>query len=163
MKKLFQLASLAALLFSTGCASIMSGTTQIVSFQSEPADAKTTIFNKKKEAITIQQTPFTTQLKRGAKYTVKMEKENYEAYEAELKKGFNGAYLGNFIAGGTLGMLVDMGSGAGEKFIDPVKVELASAGSGKLSTLIIPIIKYTQATTPAAEGHGGMGSPVTPK
>jgi hypothetical protein len=137
------------LIFGSGCASIMSGTSQNVSIQSEPSDAKTTIFNRKGQAVVTQQTPFITPLKRREKYKLHVEKEGYQPLDATLKKGMNGWYLGNVVFGGLLGILIiDPATGAMWSYQDPVKAELAKLGSTEQSVLGKP-----RHTVPADEGR----------
>ena len=66
---------------ATGCASIMKGTDQKVSFNSEPSEAKVVITDLREgKEILVGSTPFTASLKRGAgyfkkaKYNVTVEK-----------------------------------------------------------------------------------------
>ncbi|MEY2429824.1 MAG: hypothetical protein QOJ40_2709 [Verrucomicrobiota bacterium] len=128
-----------AVLLTTGCVSIMSGTSQNVSVQSKPDGAKATFYNRKGEVVSAQQTPFMISLKRSEKYKLKIEKEQYEPLEVTLKKGLNGWYLGNVIFGGILGLLIiDPATGAMWTYQEPIRAELALVGSGQASVLVKP-------------------------
>jgi len=59
-----------------GCATIVSGTTQEVSFQSNPEGAKVTVSGR-----VIGKTPVTLQLKREKGQSLAFEKEGYEAHD----------------------------------------------------------------------------------
>jgi len=153
-KILFISLAFGTLLLTTGCASIMSGTSQNVSVQSRPDGAKATFYNRKGEAVSSQQTPFMISLKRFEKYRLKIEKEQYEPLEVQLKKDLNGWYLGNVIFGGVLGLLIiDPGTGAMWSYQDPISAELALAGSGQPSILIQPV-RLSAPSTQRGKGAG---------
>lgn len=152
-KKIFISFAFGAILLTIGCASIMSGTNQNVSVQSKPDGAKATFYNRKGEAVSSQQTPFMISLKRFEKYKLKIEKEQYEPLEVQLKKGLNGWYVGNVIFGGIIGLLIiDPGTGAMWSYQDPIIAELALAGSGQPSVLIQPVRPRT--STPRGKTAG---------
>jgi len=72
-------------LLVTGCASILKGSDQKVSFNSEPSDAKVVVTDVRQgKEVQVGSTPFTTTLKRGAgyfkkaKYNVTFEKSGYQ-------------------------------------------------------------------------------------
>ena len=154
MKMLIPIITAAAMMLITGCASVISGTSQNVNVQSIPAGAKATFFNKKGEAVTTQTTPFIAPLQRSETYKLKVELENYEPYNGDLKKGLNGWYLGNFIFGGAVGMLVDMGSGAANSQPATIKIELAPVGSGQQSH----VVKPPPVKSPKKTGDPGHGN-----
>lgn len=136
-KPFFNILSIALLVGSTGCASIMSGTTQSVSVQSEPAGAKATFFDHKGDAVSTQQTPFIVALHRGERYSIKVEKDKYKPLVSPVQKGVNGWYFGNVLFGGLIGLLiVDPGTGAIYSFYDPIKAVLAPSDSDKQSKLV---------------------------
>src|SRR5207245_11053683 len=59
-------------LVATGCASIVKGSEQTVSFKSEPSEARVVITDVRAgTAIQVGSTPFTASLKRGAGYSTK--------------------------------------------------------------------------------------------
>ncbi len=118
MKKLLLLAVSLSLL--SGCASIVSGRPELVTFNSDPPDAKIIVCNERTgQCITTGQTPYAIPLERGqgffkpAKYSLKCEKEGYEPCTRTLEAGLNGWYAGNIIFGGLIGLLiVDPATGA---------------------------------------------------
>jgi uncharacterized protein YceK len=134
---IFLLIFVGTLLFTSGCASIMSGTSQSVSVQTEPDSAKATFLNRKGEAVSVQQTPCVVSLKRSEQYRLKLEKENYQPLEGELKKGLNGWYLGNVFFGGVLGFLIiDPGTGAMWSYDDTIRARLESTESKEISMFV---------------------------
>ncbi len=108
-------------LLATGCASIVKGSDQKVSFKSEPSEAKVVITDVRQgKEIQVGSTPFTTTLKRGAgyfkkaKYNVTFEKPGYQT-EAILLEGTPGGWYigGNLLFGGGMGwLIVDPATGA---------------------------------------------------
>lgn len=109
MKKIL-LFLLVAIVYSgaiTGCASIVTGTSQDVSFQSQPEGA-TVIINGKK----IGKTPLTTNLKKESKQTLIFEKEGYKTQTMQLSTSLNSWFWGNIVIGGVIGSTTDGLSGA---------------------------------------------------
>lgn len=99
-----------ALLFLAlaGCASILTGTSQPVSFNSTPTGA---IVQVGPYTVT---TPATLLLKRGSTYQVRFHRDGYVDQVVPLGSSFNGWFLGNFIFGfgGLIGMGIDLATGA---------------------------------------------------
>jgi len=109
-----------AAVVATGCASIIKGTDQQVSFNSEPSEAKVVITDVRKgKEVLVGSTPFTASLKRGAgyfkkaKYNVTFEKPGYKTETIMLEGTPGGWYIGgNFIVGGMGWLIVDPATGA---------------------------------------------------
>jgi hypothetical protein len=108
-------------LLSTGCASILKGSDQKVSFKSEPSEAKVVITDiRQGTEIKVGSTPFTATLKRGAgyfkkaKYNVTIEKPGYQTEAIVLEGTPGGWYIGgNLLFGGGMGwLIVDPATGA---------------------------------------------------
>jgi hypothetical protein len=108
-------------LVATGCASIVKGSDQKVSFTSEPSDAKVVINDVRQgKEVEIGSTPFTTTLKRGAgyfkkaRYNVTFEKPGYQTEAIVLEGTPGGWYIGgNLLFGGGMGwLIVDPATGA---------------------------------------------------
>lgn len=101
-------AMVAAIVFFTGCASIISGRHQQVTFTSTPDDAVVTIDGKQ-----IGKTPITAQLERkGGAQIVTLEKTGYKPVTFQLKSTVNGWFFGNIIFGGLFGSSTDSSTGA---------------------------------------------------
>ena len=128
----------ALLLFTSGCASIMSGPNQTVSVKSNPQGAKATFYDKKGVPVACAETPATVTLKRRHDYVLKVEKEQYAPYETPVTGEMNSWYIGNLFFGGLIGLaIVDPATGAMWHLSpDDVTVELASVSSGKSSVLV---------------------------
>ncbi len=104
---------------SLGCASIVSKSNYPVSINSVPEGATITVTDKNGTQIYKGTTPTTVTLKSGAgffsgaTYTVTFEKPGYQPQTAVIEKQLDGWYIGNFIFGGLIGLLiVDPATGA---------------------------------------------------
>ena len=83
----------AALVLFTGCASIVSGRHQEMSFKSSPDDALVTI-----DGRAIGKTPITIQVERkNSVQVVTIQKQGYKPETIQLKSSVNGWLFGNFI------------------------------------------------------------------
>lgn len=118
MRKLGVLGAIATMLAVSGCASIVSGGQQKVSFKSDPSDARIAITDGSGNIVHNGVTPFEVKLTRGAgffrpqHYTVKYEKPGYQPKEVPLTSGPNGWVFGNLVFGGLIGVVIDGASGA---------------------------------------------------
>jgi hypothetical protein len=107
-------------LVASGCASILKGREQTVSFKSEPPAATVVISDAwQGREVQVGSTPFTTSLKRGAgyfkkaKYNVTFEKPGYRTEAIVLEGTPGGWYMGgNVLFGGVGWLIVDPASGA---------------------------------------------------
>jgi uncharacterized protein YceK len=95
MKRLIVLLVAAIIVFS-GCASIMSGSTQAVSISSSPDNANVTIYDEHNMKVWDSSTPTVVNLKRGdgyfsgTSYRVEIAKEGYEKQTVQISSGLNG-------------------------------------------------------------------------
>ena len=119
MKKLITSGLIATSLSMTGCASIISGSTQTLTFKSVPDEATISITNKAGEKVHTGITPATVSLKRGtgyfkpAAYDVTFKKDGYQTKTVKVTGTVNGWYIANIIFGGLIGLLiVDPATGA---------------------------------------------------
>lgn len=102
-----------------GCASIVSKSEYPVVVSSEPEGADIRIVNSDKNTVFTGKTPTTVVLKaragffQGEDYVVTFQKEGFSQFNAQIKRGLDGWYIGNIIFGGLIGMLiVDPATGA---------------------------------------------------
>jgi len=98
----------------TGCATIVSGRMQSIPVMSRPSGATATYQNQ------IQKTPCVLILDRKmSSAQVIVEKEGYEPYVINLRKGPNGWVFGNVVfglLGMPIGILIDTATGAASTF-----------------------------------------------
>lgn len=86
----FRTISIISILFVTtsllsGCATVLSGTTQSVTFESDPSGAEVRIDDR-----LIGVTPTNVTLQKGKTRTVSFSKEGYKTVEREIAQSFNG-------------------------------------------------------------------------
>ncbi len=105
MKVLAAIVASAALL--SGCATVVSGPSQQVTFNSEPQEATVTVAGK-----ALGKTPITANVSRDKNVAVTFEKEGYKTYTTQLSTTLNGWFWGNIVIGGLLGSTTDGLSGA---------------------------------------------------
>ncbi|MEA1081006.1 PEGA domain-containing protein [Marinobacter qingdaonensis] len=102
------LITLAAIAFlSTGCASVVSGTDQKITFNSEPEEATVTVAGR-----VLGKTPLTVPVDRASNQSLTFEKEGYKTYTAQLSTTTNPWFFGNIVLGGLVGSTTDGVSGA---------------------------------------------------
>ena len=106
-KSFFNLGIGIIFLIISGCCTIIHGTTQKVSFSSNPSKAQVTI-----NGLSFGTTPLSILLSRKAEQIIKIELEGYSPYEIILIKKVDAWIAGNIIFGGLIGLAVDAISGA---------------------------------------------------
>ena len=121
---------LLALLFvfflTTGCATIIKGTTQGVPISSDPSGADIFI-----DGMLVGTTPADVELKRKRDHLIVIEKKNYVPKSVAVVKNVGGAVWGNIIAGGLIGWGVDAASGAQNNLMPKtIFVRLEAVGEG---------------------------------
>ncbi len=114
------LTCLTVLLYSLGCASIISKSEYPVNISSDPDGAEISITDEAGRVIHTGVTPETVTLKtkrgyfKGKDYTVAFKKEGYESHSAVISRKADGWYIfGNLAFGGLLGwLIIDPATGA---------------------------------------------------
>ena len=115
---------LAAFMLS-GCATIVSGTTQKISVASQPSGA-----DAKADNSMTAKTPTTFTLDRKNDHTIEISKDGYKTATIMIKKTFNGMVTGNILIGGLIGTGIDAATGSMNKLI-PERVDvILETGSG---------------------------------
>lgn len=107
MRKSIILCSLALTFLVSGCATIVSGSKQNVKFSSNPSTASIFI-----DEVEVGKTPFEIKLARKSEHSVMIKLEGYQTYQTNLTKKFNAWYVGNFLIGGLIGLIIDPITGA---------------------------------------------------
>ena len=136
MKKIFNAVVSSVCLFSVGCASIVSSPNRPVAITSEPMGATFVVKKDNGIAVSSGVTPSTITLSssggyfRPAKYLIEFTKDGYKQ-TVPLSGTLNGWYIGNFLFGGLIGLLiVDPATGAMWRLDDTV---MANFNHAKLS------------------------------
>ena len=95
------------ILASSGCSTIMSGTTQSINISSTPSGAKVTA-----DDGTSITTPGSITFKRKTDHTLVAEYPGYPQKQLQLKRKLNGWIWGNILFGGIIGIVIDSSNGA---------------------------------------------------
>lgn len=95
----------------SSCSSIVNGTSQTVSINSNVKGADVIVNGK-----TIGQTPYNGPIKRAKTTTVTLTKSGYDTKTITLSTEVETVFWGNIIIGGVLGSTTDLASGAMYKY-----------------------------------------------
>lgn len=101
------LLAVSSVVLVSGCATIVSGQDQTITFNSEPDGAIITVAGN-----TVGKTPASIQVDRGSNKPITFKKEGYKTYTTQLTAYVNPWFFGNIIIGGLLGSTTDGASGA---------------------------------------------------
>lgn len=120
MKRIASMMILLPFFLTQGCASIVTGNSQLIGINSNPDQAKITIKDEKNQIVYQGTTPTSVDLKKGdgyfhgKNYTVEIAKEGYSGQAVTIKSSVGGWYLlGNIVVGGLIGwFIVDPLTGA---------------------------------------------------
>lgn len=131
LRKVMGIGLVAAVLSSTGCASILGDSKYPVAVSSAPTGAAFEITDKAGHVIHSGNTPSTVTLKsgrgyfKGETYTLRFKKDGYPDKVATLNSSLSGWYWGNIVFGGLIGMLiVDPATGAMFKLPETLSADL---------------------------------------
>jgi PEGA domain len=131
----------------SGCATIMTGTTQKVPVNSNPSGAVAKV-----DGGMVAVTPTIFNLERKTDHTIEISKEGYRVATVILRHTLSGATAGNILIGGVIGLAVDGCSGAMFKLVpERVDVNLELAGQQILADApeAIEVKKPTEVSTAA--------------
>ena len=110
MKKILQVVG--ALLLS-GCATVVSGTSQTVAISSTPQGAYCSVSRGGGQVGAISSTPGNVSVgKSGSALSVTCSKPGYQSATSFANSSFNGWTFGNIVVGGLIGVAVDASTGA---------------------------------------------------
>lgn len=134
----------ALVLLTSGCASIIKGSKQEMTFNSDPNGAKVTINGK-----VIGVTPITTSIDRKSEQVVVFEKEGYKQAKMPLSTTINPWFWGNILIGGLIGSTTDGFSGAyceysPNKYYIPLEPMEEKKANLKINKKIFVIMNYHQ-------------------
>lgn len=135
---------LTVFVFLQGCASIISGKTQQVTFNSEPDGANVIITGRQ-----IGKTPVTTQLDRAKNQTLTFEKEGYKPVTMQLTTTLNSWFWGNIVLGGLIGSTTDGITGsmyeyAPSQYFIPLKPVEEKKANLEINKKIFVMMNYDQ-------------------
>lgn len=109
----------------TNCASIVKGTDQLVSIDSNVRDAEIVV-----NGAVVGKTPFNGKISRSSDTIVTLRKDGYTAKSVTLNTEVEPVFWGNIIFGGVLGSTTDLSSGAMYKYSPSnINVDLYKVGN----------------------------------
>jgi PEGA domain len=112
-----------------GCASIFSGSTQNINFQSTPSGATVSI-----SGVPIGATPMNTLIKRKNNQSLSVSKEGYKTFTTQMNTSIEPWFWGNILFGGVIGSVTDAVTGSMYKYgQDQYLVTLEPEGSSQIS------------------------------
>jgi hypothetical protein len=151
MKRL--LASFLLPIFATGCASIIEGTSQEISINTNPAGADCALKRQDQVIARVNPTPGATTIKK-TKYdiTVYCDKNGFQQATYLNHSGAAAATFGNIVLGGGIGWAIDSAAGADNKYDSPVNITLVPAQSAGSASLL------AQASAPVTTQSSGLGT-----
>lgn len=113
---------LSVLVSATGCATIINGRSQDVSFASSPPGAMVKLDNGVQTT-----TPGKITLKRNQDYNAVVSKEGFPERKVQVESKPSWWLLGNLLIGGLIGFVIDLAAGGGFKLVpDSIDIDLAS-------------------------------------
>lgn len=117
-----------ALVALAGCASIISGRTQEVSFASNPEGVTVTVNGR-----ILGKTPLTVNLQKKSEQSLVFSKDGYKTLSMELETSINGWFWGNIVLGGLIGSTTDGITGSIYKYApSQYMVTLEPDGTNKM-------------------------------
>jgi hypothetical protein len=134
------LACVSACLVVCGCASVVRGTTETVTVQSEPSDASI----RTSLGHSCPMSPCTFEVSRKTELTAYAEKSGYKPGSIFIGTKFSGGgaagLAGNVVLGGVIGVGVDAATGATlDHYPNPATINLVPADSeGESTKAVIP-------------------------
>lgn len=138
-----------------GCATIASGSSQLITVSSNVDGAEVYLDDEK-----IGTTPFTGTVKKG-KETLRLEAPGFRNETLSLSKSLDPMFWGNIIIGGTLGSITDFASGAAYQYAPAAyQVELRDTGQSEeafLQQLVVrkfAMIYIDEISRDVAAGNG---------
>ncbi len=125
---------------TTGCATVLKGTTQEIPISSEPPGADIIV-----DGTFVGTTPADVELKRKRDHLVVIEKKGHSSKSVAVVKNVGGAVWGNIIAGGLIGWGIDAASGA-QNNLSPKTI----------SVTLEPVDEGMQAQAPGPDSSEGI-------
>ncbi len=123
----------------SGCASITQGTDQQVSISSNPTGARCELTRDGQTIAVADPTPEIVTIGKSRKdIQVACTKAGYQETTGLLSSDIAGMTFGNILAGGIIGVAVDAGTGAMNKYDTQITVPLTPAAAPQQQGLVAP-------------------------
>jgi hypothetical protein len=122
---IYKFAVCAAVVLLAGCSSIVDGSSQEITINTNPAGAVCSLERHGEQLGTTGPTPSTIKIDK-TKYdiTIKCTKDSFEEATYLNKSGADGATFGNIVLGGGIGWAVDSATGSDNKYDSPVNLTM---------------------------------------
>ncbi len=139
--------ALALITLLPACATIVEGTTDNVTVTTTPAAATCTLDRNGQRVGAVPTTPGSVRVdKSHHAILVTCDREGYQTATTTVTSSFTGTTVGNVIAGGLIGIVVDMASGANSQY--PAEVRLTLAENPRPAEAPAPVAMEPVDTTP---------------
>ncbi len=112
------------------CASIVEGTSQTITVQTNPAGAQCQFLREGRVVANVTSPGGAVVEKTKHDMVVECRKEGYEVTRANLDSDIEGATWGNIVLGGGIGWAIDSASGADNKYPEYVNLTLLPVAGG---------------------------------
>ena len=131
-----------ALLSTTGCASLFSGSHQEIAVSSTPEQASCSLSRNGAVIATVASTPGTANVKKSSRdIVVACEKPGYQTGNQRDEAGTDAWVFGNAVIGGAVGVGIDFATGAVHKYDSTVNVALVPAGVDVPQAPTLPLVQ----------------------
>lgn len=131
MAYIFRAALLYCALLASGCASILSGTSQTVTINTNPPGARCELVREGRIIGTVEKTPGAVTLKKTKHdIDISCKKAGYIETKEFAKSGTEGATFGNLILSGGIGWAIDSAAGADNKYPEVLTVTMVPTTGG---------------------------------
>jgi len=138
----------------SGCASIISGTSQQIKVVTNPPGANCELHREGAVIARVYQTPSNTTIQKTKDdITLTCHKDGYQEASYVNHSGIDGATYGNIVLGGAIGWGVDSAIGADNRYDGIVNVSMVPGAAPSASTMA------ASASTSATQ-LAGIGTPV---
>jgi hypothetical protein len=126
------------LVISSGCATIIHGTTQDIGITTDPSDADLLVDGSER-----YKSPTKITLKRKDDHMVEITKDGYQKENINIKSVISGVVAGNLLAGGLIGIGIDALSGGASRLVPesfdirlrPLTSQSSSTGAGSKESI----------------------------
>jgi len=152
MKAILMAVAIAAAAMLGGCSTIISGTSQKITVNTDPTGADCALSRDGLIIGRVNPTPGQTEVSTNrSAITVTCKKEGYQDGSNIDAAGFDPAVLGNILIGGVVGVVVDAASGGASKYDSVVNITLQPLPPGSPPTASGSSSTLSSSTGPAEE------------
>lgn len=132
----------------SGCASIISGTSQDIAIATTPGGAKCVLTREGQAIGTVEPTPGRVTVRKDKHdILVTCTKDGYQVATAYMHSGVEGGTFGNILLGGLVGWGIDSATGADNKYDNTLSVPMVADA---VAPAAVPATITPASTAPAA-------------